>query len=182
MRADLRLSLLQDFEARQWEILDKAEGLPALTAEQALDATSQSSAVRSEPEDEKKSGAGSSSSVGSSAPGGHTLGVVRELLGKVNILALGSPAGIVTGSHGTESDLLHFTIDAPDGSEIVMLPIFTDDSVLREALIRNPEWQDMSVLEIAAASLLGVVDPDVTVVLNPWSPLEFQIPPSAALS
>ena len=96
-----------------------------------------------------------------------------------NLLALGKPAGQVSTElgtvQGTESDLIHFTI-GDEGAEVVFLPLFTNVDVLREALIRNPEWQELSVLEVNGGDLIKSVDEDVNLVINPWSRLEFQVP------
>jgi transcriptional regulator with XRE-family HTH domain len=102
--------------------------------------------------------------------------VVREHLGRTEILALGSPAGTVSrdGMTGTESDLLHFTVD-DDGRDIVLLPVFTRPGFMREPLLQNPSWQRLSVLELNGGSLLANLDADVRIVINPWSALEFQL-------
>ena len=102
---------------------------------------------------------------------------VREGVGSANVYALGQPAGDTSvPGHGTASDLLHFTIDDA-GAEIVVLPVFTNPTAMREALIRNPEWQTHSVLQINGGALLDNIDDDVTVVINPWTDLEYQLPP-----
>jgi hypothetical protein len=105
---------------------------------------------------------------------------VRDQFAKTEIYALGQPAGDTSvPGQGTESDLLHFTIDDEDGTEKVLLPVFTRPDIMREALLRNPDWQTLSVLQINGQALLENVDADVTIVINPWSRLEFQIPPTA---
>lgn len=103
---------------------------------------------------------------------------VKDQFGKTDIYALGHPAGDTSvAGHGSESDLLHFTIDDPSGVEKVMLPVFTRPDIMREALLRNPDWQQLSVLQVNGAALLDNVDDEVVIVINPWSRLEFQIPP-----
>jgi hypothetical protein len=100
---------------------------------------------------------------------------VRDELARSNVYALGTPAGDTSvPSRGTESDLLHFTVEDEDH---VMLPVFTQPQILRSALERNPEWQKLSVLELNGGELLDAIDDDVTTVINPWSDLEFRIPP-----
>lgn len=102
---------------------------------------------------------------------------VKDQFGKTDVYALGQPAGDTSvPGHGTESDLLHFAIDDPNGVERVMLPVFTRPDIMREALMRNPEWQQLSVLQVNGQALLENVDDEVIVVINPWSRLEFQIP------
>jgi SseB protein N-terminal domain len=106
---------------------------------------------------------------------------VKDQFAKTEIYALGQPAGDTSvPGQGTESDLLHFTIDDEDGTEKVLLPVFTRPDIMREALLRNPDWQTLSVLQINGQALLDNVDADVTIVINPWSRLEFQIPPPPA--
>jgi hypothetical protein len=103
---------------------------------------------------------------------------VRKLLAGTAIYALGEPAGDTSvPGQGTESDLLHFTIDE-DEDELVMLPVFTNEEVLRDALIRNEDWLSLKVLEIDGGALLEARDDDVTLVVNPWSETtEFRVPP-----
>jgi hypothetical protein len=103
---------------------------------------------------------------------------VRQRLMTDQVYALGYPAGdMAMPGMGTESDLLHFTIDDESKTERVMLPVFTRVDVMREALKRNPDWQTLMVLQVNGAALLENVDQDVVIVVNPWSPLEFQLPP-----
>jgi hypothetical protein len=107
---------------------------------------------------------------------------VRFAVSRANVFALGEPAGNRTEHGGSESDLLHFTVDDPDGTEKVMLPLFSAPDYMAVPLQRNPEWQSMSVLQLDGDETLRNVDPDVTVVINPWSRLEFQLPPLAQAS
>jgi prevent-host-death family protein len=104
---------------------------------------------------------------------------VRHALTQVDVFALGRPAGDTSvPGQGTDSDLLHFTVDDEHGREVVMLPIFTAVETLRSALIRNEDWQSLYVLLISGRALLQNVDADVTIVIDPWSDAEFQIPPT----
>ena len=103
---------------------------------------------------------------------------IREALGGSDVLCLGQPAGqMATAQQGSESDLLHFTVDDSDGTERVMLPVFTSTEIMREALARNPDWQTLSILQVQGGALLDHVGSDVIVVINPWSRLEYQLPP-----
>lgn len=115
------------------------------------------------------------------------LDVTNALL-NAGMLALGAPAGEVTGGdpwdealRGTESDLLHFTADATSAEdeeeERVYLPIFTRPDLMVTPLQNNPDWQELLVLGIRGADLLTNVDDDVTMVINPWSDLEYQLTP-----
>jgi hypothetical protein len=103
---------------------------------------------------------------------------LRRLLNGTAVYALGEPTGDTSvPGHGTESDLLHFEIDENDETS-VMLPVFTNADDLRAALKRNEDWQSLKVLEIDGGALLRARDPDVSVVVNPWSETtEFQVPP-----
>ena len=60
-----------------------------------------------------------------------------------------------------------------------MLPVFTQPEIMRAALARNPDWQSLTVLQVQGEALLAHVHPDVIIVINPWSRLEYQLPPSA---
>lgn len=101
---------------------------------------------------------------------------IPHALRQTPVYALGKPAGTVKDGHGTESDLLHFTIDSETpGEEIVMLPVFTGTEPMRTALLRNPDWQTLSVLEINGAALADNIDSDVHIVIDPWTGGEWQI-------
>lgn len=104
--------------------------------------------------------------------------VVRQRFTKCKILALGQPARGPGGQLGEEADILHFTADDSDGHELVFMPIFTRMAAIRTARDRNPEWKKLSLLAIDGDALLANVDPDVTVVIDPWMrALEYQLPP-----
>jgi hypothetical protein len=98
-------------------------------------------------------------------------GLVGSAFREADVLALGHPR-----DGGTESDLLHFTMDMEDGSEQTYLPVFTRIEPMQDALLRNPEWQELSVLEVNGGALLDNIDSDVRVVINPWGPDEFVLP------
>jgi hypothetical protein len=51
---------------------------------------------------------------------------------------------------------------------------------MRSAVLRNPEWASVSVLEVAGGDLFDNVDEDVTIVVNPWSRLEYHLPRRSA--
>jgi hypothetical protein len=104
---------------------------------------------------------------------------IRAELARADILCLGHPAGpMATPQEGAESDLLHVTMHDAQGTERLTLPVFTDREVLRAALARNPDWQVLSVLQVQGRAILEQVHPDVIIVINPWSRLQFQIPPA----
>jgi len=101
---------------------------------------------------------------------------IRAAVSEVEIYALGHMAGDTSVlDRGTDSDLLHFAVDIED-REVILLPVFTNAGVMREALLRNPEWQQLSVLSVNGGALLANVDDEVAVVVDPWSELEFRIP------
>jgi hypothetical protein len=103
---------------------------------------------------------------------------VRFALRRAQVFALGDPAGDTSmPGHGTESDLLHFTIDDDRGKEIVLLPLFSAPDLMVNALQRNTEWQTLSILQIDGDDIQKNADPDVYLVINPWTRLEFQLPP-----
>jgi hypothetical protein len=104
---------------------------------------------------------------------------VPAMFRRSRFLTLGSPAGEVTNGHGSQSDLLHFTADI-DGQEQVFLPVFTRMPALMTGLAKGgPMWWGLSVLSIEGGALLDNIDSDVTVVINPWTWLEYQLPPGA---
>jgi tetratricopeptide (TPR) repeat protein len=95
------------------------------------------------------------------------------------VVALGHPAGEVTNGHGSESDLVHFRISV-DGQVQEFLPVFTRVPALVTGLaMGGPMWWSLSVLSIHGDALLDNVGPQVTVVINPWTWLEYQLPPGA---
>jgi prevent-host-death family protein len=102
---------------------------------------------------------------------------VRNALTQVDVFAIGSPAGdLSVPGRGTESDIVTYPGDDP--GSVVMMPVFTAVELLRDALIRVSEWQSLSILQVNGQELVHNVDPDVTIVVDPWSDLEFHIPPT----
>jgi len=106
---------------------------------------------------------------------------IRGELSRADVFCLGQPAGqLSTPQQGSESDLLHFTIHDAQGSEQVMLPVFTQPEIVRAALARNPDWQTLAVLQVQGQALLEHVHTDVIIVINPWSRLEYQLHPTGS--
>ena len=104
-------------------------------------------------------------------------GSVREAVRAASIYVFGRPAGDTPPpGHGTESDLLQFIIDDAAGAELVILPAFTNASTMRDALLRNADWQTLSVLKVNGGVLLENIDDNVNLVINPWTELEFRFP------
>jgi hypothetical protein len=106
---------------------------------------------------------------------------VGEAFVKSSLFALGYPAGDVSADQGTESDLLHFTIEA-GGHDRVLLPVFTRLKFVRDALLKNEPWQSLSVLEVDGKDLLPNIDDDVAIVINPWTTMEFVVPKAQTVS
>jgi hypothetical protein len=103
--------------------------------------------------------------------------LVRQPFTEADVLALGQPVGdtSIPGT-GTKSDLFHFTGDGRFGVKSTMLPVFTQPNILREALLRNPNWPSQMVRQVNGKALLEKLSNDVTIVINPSSSLEFRLP------
>jgi hypothetical protein len=102
---------------------------------------------------------------------------IRAELAGVDVYALGSVSGTAEAGQGTESDIIHVAMVDSDGSLLAFVPVFTQFGILGESLLRNPEWQTVDVLKVNGGKLMKGVEPIVTIVINPWSPLEFRLPP-----
>jgi hypothetical protein len=111
------------------------------------------------------------------ARGSGKLADVLRSLTTSDIYALGrvESDASATGADA-KSDLLQFAVEA-DGKPRFIMPVFTQPEILRQALLRNPDWQTQSVLEMSGSDLLPAIGDDVTVIINPWSDLEYEIPP-----
>lgn len=103
---------------------------------------------------------------------------IREEFSRTDIYALGMAAGETKpDGSGTEGDLLHFAIDDEEsGQEKIMFPVFTRPDAIREAITRNPDWLQLSVLQVKGDDLLEHLEHDVTIVINPWTDIEYQFP------
>lgn len=58
---------------------------------------------------------------------------------------------------------------------MLLVPAFTSVEALRKALLRRPEWSDLSVLVVNGKELMDNVDPAVTIVINPLTRLEYEV-------
>ena len=102
---------------------------------------------------------------------------VRQAFRSSEVWVLGLPAGEVSNAgHGSESEILHFSVDEAGEEEMQFLLAFTSVDTLRQALLRNPEWAaQMSVLQVDGGALLENIEKDVVIVVNPWTPLEYEV-------
>ena len=92
------------------------------------------------------------------------------------VLALGNLVGEVMAEGGSESDLLHFVAEV-DGQEQVYLPVFTRMLALMTGLARGgPMWWRLEILSVDGSALTDNVDPHVTILINPWTWLDYQLP------
>jgi hypothetical protein len=108
------------------------------------------------------------------APDGQ--GIVRRALRRASVYALGEPAGDVKERRGTQSDLLEYKIDGKrPGEELVMLPVFTSFNHIQTALLRNPDWQTLSILQLNGEELDANVGDEVHIVIDPWTTDEYQL-------
>jgi hypothetical protein len=114
---------------------------------------------------------------------GQGVSAVRDLLTSAEVFVLGEPAGDTSvPGVGSESDILHYSADSDGGDERAFMPLFTRVDVLKRALEENSEWESLSVLRVDGGALLKSRDNDVTLVINPWSKLEFEILPDDGAS
>lgn len=102
---------------------------------------------------------------------------VRQAMSASPVLTLGLPAGEVTPMGGSEADLLHFSADDDNGVEREFLPVFTSAEALKTALHRNLEWWPLNVLVNNGGELLRKIEGQVTVIVDPWTDLEFTLAP-----
>jgi tetratricopeptide (TPR) repeat protein len=91
------------------------------------------------------------------------------------VLALGAPT---SGYPASEAHLLH--CDVPVGEETIsMIPVFTRIEHIIPAVIMNPTWQDLSVLQMESGVVLGDLEAHEWLGINPWSGKEFKLPPQS---
>lgn len=102
---------------------------------------------------------------------------VRNALTDAIVFAVGMPASDAAASAAGGASAV-VTYPSEEDEKVVMLPVFTRVDVLQEALSREPEWQTLEVLQLSGRQLVQNVDPYVTIVIDPWSDLEFHLPPT----
>jgi antitoxin (DNA-binding transcriptional repressor) of toxin-antitoxin stability system len=101
---------------------------------------------------------------------------VREALAQGDVFAIGRVSGDLSApGRGTESDIVTYADEEQGG---VLLPVFTRLEIMRSALLRNPAWQSLDVLQVKGKELVHTVDSDVTIIIDPASEQEFRVPPS----
>ena len=101
---------------------------------------------------------------------------VREALARGDVFAIGNAAGNLSApGRGAKSDIVTYADEEQEG---VLMPVFTRVDVMRSALLRNPAWQSLDILLVNGEELVQNVDPDVTIIIDPSSELEFRVPPS----
>ncbi len=101
---------------------------------------------------------------------------VREALARGDVFAIGNAAGDLSApGRGAKSDIVTYADEEQEG---VLMPVFTRVDVMRSALLRNPAWQSLDILLVSGEELVQNVDPDVTIIIDPSSELEFRVPPS----
>jgi hypothetical protein len=91
---------------------------------------------------------------------------IREMLPNATFLGLGS----ITKAGGTEVTLVHFTTDEGE-----YLPLWSDPDALKLASKMNPDWASLTTLILQGISVSA--DAAYRIVINPWSEVEFTIPP-----
>lgn len=98
---------------------------------------------------------------------------VRSLFQQSHVLVLGSA---VPNKDPSSPRILTFMVDDDKGNDRVMLPIFTSRDALRQGLLLNKEWTSLAVFGVDGHDLLPSVPTDVTVVIDPWTPLQYVLP------
>jgi transcriptional regulator with XRE-family HTH domain len=74
--------------------------------------------------------------------------------------------------------LLHRTLDMPGvhSDQPLILPVFTNIDALQHVFNRWPDVEPLQVVKVDPTDVLDNRDPDVTIICDPWSANEFQIP------
>jgi putative sterol carrier protein len=102
---------------------------------------------------------------------------VRQLLMQPEsmVFALGMPA---PGGAVDTAYLLHCTV--PVGEETIpMLPVFTRLENVVSAVVMNPAWQSLQVVQMQSHAVLGDLEEEEWLGINPWSGREFKLPPAS---
>lgn len=105
--------------------------------------------------------------------------IVSEALSDTRVFALVRDSNVNTASITEGNDVFHYISKGPNEEKQFMVPVFTRRDFIQDALNRYSDWQGLSpqsVLELKGEELLRKLDPDVEVIINPWTSLEFQFP------
>jgi hypothetical protein len=114
------------------------------------------------------------------AIGGGNASQVVKSLSDADVFVLGQAAAHITkGTPSPRSELLHFEVESTKRS-LMFLPVFTRPDALRNALREHPDWQRQSILELKGDELLTGRSEEVWLVIDPWSPREFELPPKTS--
>ena len=102
---------------------------------------------------------------------------VRQVLlrPETMLLVLGK---LATGEVAGAAQLLHCTVPAGEKT-IAMLPVFTRLEHVVSAFVTNPAWQSLQVLQMEAPVVLGDLQENEWLGVNPWSGKEFKLPPAS---
>lgn len=104
------------------------------------------------------------------------LAKVAETLSAADVYVLGQVVPQArTAEHPPQSEVL--LLEALDREQKrLLLPVFTQPNVLRHALREHPDWRGQSVLELKGSDLLDARTGDVSLIINPSSRREFELP------
>jgi hypothetical protein len=95
---------------------------------------------------------------------------VVNALQRASLLTLGDKVG------PTQTKLLRYKVDDPAAWGRFFVPAFTREEYLNNAVFHNREWGRLSRLAVRGKDLLDAVG-DATLVLNPYTRLEYGLPP-----
>ena len=105
---------------------------------------------------------------------------VSRQFAAAELVALGTPAGqSAAPGRAARSDLLCLSGEE-GGRPDVVIPVFTRTALLVPALLREPPWRDLPVLTLRGEDLLADLGEDETILIDPWTPLQFRITPAEA--
>jgi len=93
---------------------------------------------------------------------------VRRQLAKTDVYALGR-------AEGDETNVLHISVDR-NGQDREALPVFTRPDFVILAQASNSAWDSLQVILVSGRDLIQLEDPSVTILINPSTELEFELP------
>jgi hypothetical protein len=94
--------------------------------------------------------------------------LVRRQLAKTDIYALGR-------GEGEDTDVLHISLER-DGQDREAMPVFTRPDFVIHAQASNSAWDSLQVILLSGRDLIKLEDPSVTILINPSTELEFELP------